>query len=97
MPKSKTRKKPQQAQRPAPRPREMSIPQRLHAVNEMAVELVRDLRPILGDEQFLELRAGVLGLLITEALLTNKPDPRELTPVPGFSPPQRKEAHHEEP
>ena len=91
MPKSKTRKKPAPAQRPAPRPKEMSIPDRLHAVNEAAVELVKDLQPILGDEQFLELRAGVLGLLITEALLTGKPDPRELMPVPGFTPPQKEE------
>lgn len=62
---------------------------KLHKTTESAVELVRDLRPRMTEAQFLELRAGVAGLLITDALFSNMPDPRELTPVPGHTPPPR--------
>ena len=67
------------------------VVRKLHKVNEMAVELVRDLQGRLTEQQFIELRAGALGLLITEALLTNKPDPRELMPVEGHAPPPKEE------
>lgn len=62
---------------------------KLHKTTEAAVELVRDLRSRMTEAQFLELRAGVAGLLITDALFSNMPDPRELTPVPGHTPPPR--------
>jgi hypothetical protein len=64
---------------------------KLHKTTEAAVELVRDLQGRMTEEQWLELRAGVCGLLITDALFSNMPDPRELTPVPGHTPPERKE------
>jgi hypothetical protein len=64
---------------------------KLHKTTEAAVELVRDLQGRMTEEQWLELRAGVMGLLITDALFSNMPDPRELTPVPGHTPPSRKE------
>lgn len=69
------------------------IVRKLHKANEMVVELVRDLQSRLTDEQFLELRAGALGLLITQALLTNKPDPREIHPVEGYTAPSKEYIH----
>jgi len=66
---------------------------KLHKTTEAAVELVRDLQPRLTEAQFLELRSGVLGLLITDALFSNMPDPRELTPVEGHAPPPKEYIH----
>jgi hypothetical protein len=86
MPQSKTRKK------PAPRPtggKKITDDQKLQRATELCVELVRDLQPRLTEEQYLELRAGALGMLITLSVLTNKPDPRELAPVPGHTPPRK--------
>lgn len=80
MPTSKTRKKPAPA-RPAPRTDPLV---RLHKATEECVNLVRDLRFHLTEEQHLELRAGALGMLITLGVLTGKPDPREI-----YTPPQK--------
>ena len=74
MPTSKTRKKPAPA-RPAPKADPLV---RLHKATEECVNLVRDLRFHLTEEQHLELRAGALGMLITLGVLTGKPDPREI-------------------
>jgi hypothetical protein len=74
VPQSKTRKKPVQ-QRPAPKADPL---RRLHKATEECVNLVRDLRFHLTEEQHLELRAGALGMLITLGVLTGKPDPREI-------------------
>ena len=75
MPTSKTRKKP--AQKPiAAKPADPL--KRLQRATEECVNLVRDLRFHLTEEQHLELRAGALGMLITLGALTGKPDPREL-------------------
>lgn len=73
MPQSKTRKKPAQRQPTPPDPL-----RRLHKATEECVNLVRDLRFHLTEDQHLELRAGALGMLITLGVLTGKPDPREL-------------------
>jgi hypothetical protein len=62
---------------------------RLMRATEECVELVRDLHGRLDEEQHLELRAGALGMLITLSVVTNKPDPRELAPVPGHTPPRK--------
>lgn len=75
MPTSKTRKK------PAPKPiaaKPVDPLKRLHKATEECVNLVRDLRFHLTEEQHLELRAGALGMLITLGVLTGKPDPREI-------------------
>lgn len=74
MPQSKTRKKPAQ-RTPAPPADPL---RRLHKATEECVNLVRDLRFHLTEEQHLELRAGALGMLITLGVLTGKPDPREI-------------------
>jgi hypothetical protein len=91
VPQSKTRKKPVRPQRHAGHPD--PVVRRIGALAEEAVELVKELYPRLTAEQWLELRSAALGLLITEAVLTNMPDPRELTPVPGHTPPPRGDSH----
>jgi hypothetical protein len=91
VPQSKTRKKPVRPQRHAGHPD--LVVRRIGALAEEAVELVKELHPRLTAEQWLELRSAALGLLITEAVLTNMPDPRELTPVPGHTPPPRGDSH----
>jgi hypothetical protein len=84
VPQSKTRKKPVQRTTTPPDPL-----RRLHKATEECVNLVRDLRFHLTEEQHLELRAGALGMLITLGVLTGKPDPRELASVSGHTPPPR--------
>lgn len=74
MPQSKTRKKPQKPIAAKP----VDPLRRLQRATEECVNLVRDLRFHLTEEQHLELRAGALGMLITLGVLTGKPDPREL-------------------
>lgn len=77
MPQSKTRKKPQ------PRiavPRADPLKQ-LRRTTEDCINLVRDLQPVLTEEQHVELRAGALGMLITYSILTGNPDPRELASI----------------
>ena len=73
MPTSKTRKRPA-----TPRGHPDPVMRRLHKATEECVELVRDLKPRLTEEQHLELRAGALGMLITLGVVTGKPDPREI-------------------
>lgn len=73
MPTSKTRKKPVQR---VPEPKDPL--RRLTKATEECVNLVRDLRFHLTEEQHLELRAGALGMLITLGVLTGKPDPRDI-------------------
>lgn len=74
MPTSRTRTKKPATPRGHPDP----LMRQLHRTVEDCVELVRDLKPRLNEDQHVELRAGALGMLITLGVLTGKPDPREL-------------------